>query len=203
MKENNDGTDTDVGSIENSIEEDIKIVEKLINTMKSDRTMFEEDKSKEIYTFFINSLEHILSDYKRILKENEKYKRLAEMNLKNAEEFKDNMCEHRCLLKNENEELKQENEQLRTEVNSLKKENDKLKFEERSRIIGKYGYVEIHDVINRVLSNDYISVKKVKNMIKEKEWALENYNCDESDFKQSQAIGAWDILQKLLKESEE
>ena len=88
-------------------------------------------------------------------------------------------------------------------MNSLKKENDKLKFEERSRIIGKYGYVEIHDVINRVLSNDYISVKKVKNMIKEKEWALENYNCDESDFKQSQAIGAWDILQKLLKESEE
>ena len=56
---------------ENSIEEDIKIVEKLINTMKSDRTMFEEDKSKEIYTFFINSLEHILSDYKRVLKENE------------------------------------------------------------------------------------------------------------------------------------
>lgn len=56
---------------ENSIEEDIKIVEKLINTMKSDRTMFEEDKLKEVYTFFINSLEHILSNYKRILKENE------------------------------------------------------------------------------------------------------------------------------------
>mgnify|MGYP004537467871 CR=1 FL=1 len=56
---------------ENSIEEDIKIVEKLINTMKSDRTMFEEDKSKEIYTFFINSLENILSDHKRVLKENE------------------------------------------------------------------------------------------------------------------------------------
>ena len=59
---------------ENSREEDIKIVEKLINTMKSDRTMFEEDKSKEIYTFFINSLEHILSDYKRVLKENEQLK---------------------------------------------------------------------------------------------------------------------------------
>ena len=60
---------------ENSREEDIKIVEKLINTMKSDRTMFEEDKSKETYTFFINSLEHILSDYKRVLKENDKLKK--------------------------------------------------------------------------------------------------------------------------------
>lgn len=43
---------------------------------------------------------------KSLQKENEKYKRLAKINLKNAEEFKDNMCEHRCLLKSENEELK-------------------------------------------------------------------------------------------------
>ena len=42
----------------------------------------------------------------KLQKENEKYKRLAKINLKNAEEFKDNMCEHRCLLKSENEELK-------------------------------------------------------------------------------------------------
>ena len=53
------------------------------------------------------------------------------------------------------------------------------------------------------LRDESISKEKVKNMIKEKEWALENYDCDKSDYKQSQAIGAWDILQKLLKESEE
>lgn len=40
--------------------------------------------------------------------ENEKYKILAKINLENAEEFKDNMCEHRCLLKSENEELKED-----------------------------------------------------------------------------------------------
>lgn len=45
-------------------------------------------------------------------RENEKYKRLAEMNLENAEEFKNNMCEHRCLLKSENEELKESNKVL-------------------------------------------------------------------------------------------
>ena len=52
------------------------------------------------------NLEILLNLIEKLQKENEKYKRLAEINLKNAEEFKDNMCEHRCLLKSENEELK-------------------------------------------------------------------------------------------------
>ena len=47
----------------------------------------------------------------------------------------------------------------------LQKENEELKFKERRRIIGKYGEFEIHDVINRTLSNDYIPVQKVKDMI--------------------------------------
>ena len=45
------------------------------------------------------------------------------------------------------------------------KENEELKFKERSRIIGEYGDAEIHDVINKTLSNDYISVQKVKDRI--------------------------------------
>lgn len=71
-EKNNNGSDTDVGSIENSIEEAKRIIEKLISTMKSDREMFDEKTTeKEIYTFFINALEFILSDYKRVLKINE------------------------------------------------------------------------------------------------------------------------------------
>ena len=50
-------------------------------------------------------------------------------------------------------------------IERLQKENKELKFEERSRIIGKYGDAEIHDVINRTLSNDYIPVQKVKDRI--------------------------------------
>lgn len=50
-------------------------------------------------------------------------------------------------------------------IEKLQKENEELKFKERSRIIGKYGDVEIHDVINRTLSNDYISVKKIQDII--------------------------------------
>lgn len=61
----------------------------------------------------------------------------------------------------------------------LQKENEELKFEERSRIIGKYGEVEIHDVINRTLSNDYISVKKIKVKIEELDIAI--LECEYSD----------------------
>ena len=57
--------------MKNSRKEDIEILEKLISTMKSDRKLFNEKIDKEIYTFFINALEHILSDYKRVLQENE------------------------------------------------------------------------------------------------------------------------------------
>lgn len=77
MKENNNnGTDTKVGSIENSIEEDIKILEENIKSVKenADIAFFE---SNEDYYFF-KAVEHILSDYKRVLKENEKQKELIE-----------------------------------------------------------------------------------------------------------------------------
>lgn len=56
------------------------------------------------------------------------------------------------------------------------KENEELKFKERSRIIGKYGDAEIHDVINRTLSNDYIPVQKVKDKIEEYKNMLKTCN---------------------------
>lgn len=73
MKENSDGNDTNVGSIGNSIEEDIKIINNFItyfnkniqNGNKADLTVLGEE---------INAIEHILSDYKRVLKENEELK---------------------------------------------------------------------------------------------------------------------------------
>lgn len=72
---------------ENSREEDMKILEKLINTMKSDRELFDEKIDKEIYAFFINALEHILQDYKRVLKENEEYKKAVNVVNKEKEDW--------------------------------------------------------------------------------------------------------------------
>lgn len=52
-------------------------------------------------------------------------------------------------------------------IEKQQKENEELKFKEKSRIIGKYGDIEIHDLINRTLSNDYIPVQKVREKIEE------------------------------------
>lgn len=81
-------------------------------------------------------------------------------------------------------------------IAKLQKENDELKFEERSRIIGKYGEVEIHDVINRTLSNDYISIKKIKDKISERQFELQQ------EYKDFEDDAILTVLQELLKESE-
>ena len=135
---------------ENSVEEDIINAQHFINSIKTDKDYKDENGwhgyyNREIVEL-VRILDHILSDYKRVLKENEE-----------------------------------------------------LKFEERSRIIGKYGDAEIHDVINRTLSNDYIPVKKVKNKIEyldkqQKQW-LEDRELKASD---SEIIFARDVLRELL-----
>ncbi len=66
---------------ENSIEEDIKNAEHFINSIKTDKEYKEENGwhgyyNKEIVEL-TRILEHILSDYKRVLKENEELKRLV------------------------------------------------------------------------------------------------------------------------------
>lgn len=63
---------------ENSIEEDIKNAEHFIKTIKTDKEYKEENGwhgyyNKEIVEL-ARMLEHILSDYKRVLKENEELK---------------------------------------------------------------------------------------------------------------------------------
>ena len=62
-------------------------------------------------------------------------------------------------------DLQLSTEHILSDYKRVLKENEELKFKERSRIIGEYGDAEIHDVINKTLSNDYISVQKVKDII--------------------------------------
>lgn len=64
MKENNNPTDTNVGRMENSIEEDIELLQEETSSLG----LFFKCKGSEKYKI---ALEHILSDYKRVLKENE------------------------------------------------------------------------------------------------------------------------------------
>ena len=75
MKENDNGTDTNVGSIENSIEEDIKTLENLLDE-GFEAMCYEEAQA----------IKHILSDYKRVLKENEKINSLIRKLKKDSKE---------------------------------------------------------------------------------------------------------------------
>ena len=79
MKENNNGNDTNVGSIENSIEKDIAITKKLITT-KFNNDYSIDNKDKE-------AIEHILTDYKKILKDKEELKINTRKNEQNSLEF--------------------------------------------------------------------------------------------------------------------
>lgn len=106
---------------ENSRKEDIRILEEMIENANIENMDMNDCFGGE----HIEAIEHILPDYKRVLKENEEYKRIAEINLKNAEEFKNNMCEHRCLLKSENKEQKELIEKMKK---YLLKENKMCDF---------------------------------------------------------------------------
>jgi hypothetical protein len=65
-------------------------------------------------------------------------------------------------------------------------------IEKQSKEIEELKEVKWYYEISRVPKD------KIKAKMKEKEWSLENYDCTESDYKQSQAIGAWSVLQSLL-----
>ena len=74
MKENSNGNDTNVGSIENSIEEDIKTVENYLENSainEIDSNFFKNGGWETVDLEIPKSMQHILSDYKRVLKENE------------------------------------------------------------------------------------------------------------------------------------
>lgn len=127
---------------ENSIEEDIKILEEMIENANIENMDMNDCFGGE----HIDAIEHVLSDYKRVLEMNE----------------------------------------------VLLKENEELKLKERRIIIGKYGEVEIHDVINRTLSNDYISIKKVKDKISERQFELQQ------EYKDFEDDAILTVLQELI-----
>ena len=187
MKENSDGNDTNVGSIGNSIEEDIKILEEFKTNGYSILLMKYGDRIKTNFKL-AKAIEHILSNYKRVLKENEILK-----------EEKEQAWEEWNNLEQGSYGTEQK---LKQQIKELKKENEELKFEERRRIIGKYGDAEIHDVINKILSNDYIPVQKVKDNIKKLEIKKEKARGERNILERFAIEKSINSLQELL-ESEE
>lgn len=155
MKENSDGNDTNVGSIENSIEEDIKILEEFKTNGYSVLLMKYGDRIKTNFKL-AKAIEHILKELKRFenmyeaehqihLVRNEQLARKQQLVIKCNE------------LENENKELKKENEEKTTiilagaeKVKQLEKENEK-----QSELIEKVNqYLFNKDMMRDFLKGD-------------------------------------------------
>lgn len=149
---------------ENSIEEDIAITIKLITT-KFNNDYSIDNKDKE-------AIEHILSDYKRVLKENE------ELKIKNN------------AIKRESEAYAEHMIRLDNELN-LEKEKSKYEWIRQNclsqELVNKL-YISIQKVKDKI---EYLDNQQ-------KQW-IEDRELKESD---SEIIFARDILKELLESEE-
>lgn len=73
----------------------------------------------DMYFYERRSIQIVLNLLQKQQKETEKYKRIAKMNLKDGEEFKNEMCEHRCILKSELEENYISKELIREKIKEI------------------------------------------------------------------------------------
>nr|DAV93895.1 MAG TPA: hypothetical protein [Caudoviricetes sp.] len=136
--------------MENSIEEDIKNIEEIIELSKEEIDAKDENITAILDIEDLIGLEHILSDYKRVLKENEslkeynmEYKRILDLaddriyRKKYLEERRkeqpnllypdsDEIYQRYCELKQENEELKISNKEIDKECSRLEKKEVEL-----------------------------------------------------------------------------
>ena len=104
-------------------EKEKKVIE-ILENVKS--TYGDLDSLDELETDFILDIK----EYKALLigldllekqrKELEMYKRIAEMDLKDGEEFKNEMCNHRCVLKSDLEENYISKDKIRKNIKELK-----------------------------------------------------------------------------------
>lgn len=154
---------------ENNIEEDIKIVENYLAHSainETDSDFFKNGGWETVDLEIPKSMQHILSDYKRVLKENEIYKKNSEImskeNLSTAEQLKVEIKENFRLknqLENNRKEYQETYKDIREELGELKKENEELKNQEATQ-----------RKINELLVQRYsssIPVQKVKDKIEE------------------------------------
>ena len=139
---------------ENSIEEDIKILKELriANENCIENAKIKDNPFVAIWEKQNGAIEHILSDYKRILKENELLRKDIEGWKKYCEEIEEEQTE----MSNKNCELEFEIEKLQKENEELRESNKKL-YEIGQEMCKQDKYTR----------ENYISVQKVKDKIEE------------------------------------
>lgn len=143
--------------MKNSIEEDVKNAEHFIKSIKTDKEYKEENGwhgyyNKEIVEI-ARILEHILSDYKRVLKENELLRKDIEGWKKYCEEIEE-----------EQTEMSNKNCELEFEIEKLQKENELAKKQVE--------YDKTHIYTPQTIKLNYIPIQKIKDKIKEEKMPL-------------------------------
>lgn len=58
-------------------------------------------------------------------------------------------------------------------------------------------------IIMSAYDRGWIPKQKIKDKMKKYEWSMKCYDSSIADYKQSQAVGRWCVLQELLQESED
>lgn len=157
-----DGSDTNVGSIGNSIEEDIERL-KLCSTnqcnicgrYEKEECMLERNRCEQ----------HILSDYKKVLKENEILKEEKEQAWEEWNNLEQGSYGTEQKLKQQIKELRKENEELKNKLN-LKQFDVNIVYNDYLEKLDEYERNNIpksklKDIIDRI---DY-DIKKTKEII--------------------------------------
>ena len=169
---------------ENSIKEDINDINKGLYELADSYELYHASWAKRIFESIKEKLDHILSEYKRVLKENEEWDRkfcnLQNLYFKLQDELECKRKEYQETYKDVREELKElrkDNEELKDtnclvkryfklkDTNTyLQKENDELrKIKEISSNITE----EDIDRAIKEAEKQYIPVQKVKDKIEE------------------------------------
>lgn len=177
--------------MENSIEEDIKNIEEIIELSKEEIAAKNENITAILDITDLISLKHILSDYKRVLKENEEFKEYN-MEYKRILDLADNRIYRKKYLEERRKEepdlLYPDADEIYRRYYELRKENEEIKADN----------YELNNRITDLLEN--IPVQKIKDKIEELDERIKNpgKNSYWASYTISECIGIRRILQELL-----
>ena len=189
MKENSNGNDTNVGSIENNIQEDINILNDFIEgNFQKDKLENYKGSYKMGYFYYKDirqTIEHILSDYKKL-----------------QEEFK--QVDHECERLEEKEvRLIKENEQLKEYIAIAPNLDEMTAIKYRNIRQDAYiqGRAEEQQKARQIINENYIPVQKIKDKIEDLKMSGGSNGKDNTE----NTVREWviEVLQDILDESSE
>lgn len=189
MKENSNGNDTNVGSIENNIQEDINILNDFIEgNFQKDKLENYKGSYKMGYFYYKDirqTIEHILSDYKKL-----------------QEEFK--QVDHECERLEEKEvRLIKENEQLKEYIAIAPNLDEMTAIKYRNIRQDAYiqGRAEEQQKARQIINENYIPVQKIKDKIEDLKMSGGSNGKDNTENTVRELV--IEVLQDILDESSE